>query len=79
MKRLTLILMIAVVIIGTQHLIQCSSPLGDDGSNPFPPIHDTLIIYDTVVDTVYFGDTIFVVDTILVVDTAQTYRRELRR
>lgn len=81
MKRLILLLFLAVSIIGTQAIINCSKPLDSHFVVPDPdsdPIDkDTVFVFDTVfvidtivtVDTIFAGDTTFIYDTIISLDT----------
>ncbi len=78
MKRIYLLTIGAVVFLGAQFLLNCSSPLDSPtGAAPNPPgptppetvfINDTVFlsdsIYDTTTDTIYDTDTIVVIDTV---------------
>lgn len=68
MKRLLLLTVSALVVMGMVQVMNCSNPLEttDEGNlNPPGPI----VIYDTLIDTVYDNDTIYSVDTFYVTDT----------
>ena len=73
MKRIYLLAICAVAFLGSQFLLNCSSPLESDGGidpNPPPPpetvyINDTVFLFDSNCDS--FPDTIF--DTTFIVDT----------
>ena len=81
MKRLILLLLLAVSILGSQAIINCSKPFDPDrvtiDPDPDPNNQDTVFIFDTVfvidtiitIDTIFGGDTIIVVDTFIVTDT----------
>lgn len=75
MKRLILLLLLALSIIGMQAIIDCSKPLDSyavvPDPDPDPKTKDTIYIYDTlfVTDTVITVDTIFGYDTTFIYDT----------
>jgi hypothetical protein len=79
-KRLIVLIALALCCVGFQIFVNCSQPLeSSDLPNPVPPfirvdtlyIIDTVVVIDsgTVVDTVIVSDTVTVVDTNWVYDT----------
>lgn len=81
MKRLILLIFLAVSIIGTQGIINCSKPLDSNAvipdPDPDPVDRDTVFVFDTVfatdtiitVDTIFGGDTTIIYDTVISGDT----------
>jgi len=69
MRRLLLLTICAMLVMGTSVLMQCSTPLELD-DDPIKtdtlflePPHPFDTIIDTIIDTVFTGDTVFVFDT----------------
>lgn len=69
MKRLIGLSICALILIGLQAFINCSTPLesADLGNPSPPPPGDTDTVY--LHDTVFSGDTLFITDTIEVTDS----------
>lgn len=69
MRRLLLLTILALLVMGTNVLMQCSTPLElDDDPIKTDTIrlvgpHSADTIIDTIIDTVFTGDTVFVIDT----------------
>ena len=80
MKRIILIAVWAMLLVGIQFIANCSNPLELTDTDDFDPVGpityydtvfstDTLFIVDTTIDTIYSGDTLIVIDTIINNDT----------
>jgi hypothetical protein len=79
MKRLVVLAVAALAILGMQFLSNCASPLEPTSEpDPIPPrppdtIYDTMTFvvdhFDTVFDTTYQGDTVEYWDTVSIFDT----------
>jgi hypothetical protein len=73
-KRIFVLTVFAALFLGSQFLMNCSSPLDSSGGfTPSPPggtetlyVHDTVFLGDSICDTVY--DTLH--DTVIIDDTA---------
>ncbi len=80
MKRLVILAIAALAILGMQFLSNCASPLESTTEpDPFPPrppdtIYDTTTFvvdhWDTLFDTTYMGDTVEYWDTVTIFDTS---------
>lgn len=81
MKRIVLLLLLALSIVAMQAIIDCSKPLDSyaviPDPDPDPDAKDTIYIFDTLyitdtvitVDTIFGYDTTFIYDTIIAGDT----------